>query len=201
MCRCPFHSILFTAPSSLPASLALFLPLYSEGIGRVSVWKQSGRRARHSAVHLNQTSTTAPCVIKCISFAFFCFVTERQLNKGGDSDRKLSKKTTTKREPKPKPKPQSSICTEAVGNRNPSPVPLRRKSSGKQAKLGHRMSSYIALLGLFVLLMLPILYETSHIFRYYFKFLIYYGIVSFNSIVLIPAFLTRPCDVRNLLWV
>lgn len=61
------------------------------------------------------------------------------------------------------------------------------------------MSSYIALLGLFVLLMLPILYETSHIFRYYFKFLIYYGIVSFNSIVLIPAFLTRPCDVRNLL--
>lgn len=49
--------------------------------------------------------------------------------------------------------------------------------------------------------MLPFLYETNHIFRYYFKFLIYYGIVSFNSIVLIPAFLTRPCDVRNLLWV
>ncbi|KAH8305862.1 hypothetical protein KR044_000091, partial [Drosophila immigrans] len=62
------------------------------------------------------------------------------------------------------------------------------------------MSSYIELLGLFVLLMLPFLYETNHIFRYYFKFLIYYGIVSFNSIVLIPAFLTRPCDVRNLLW-
>ncbi|XP_034139010.1 1-acyl-sn-glycerol-3-phosphate acyltransferase alpha isoform X3 [Drosophila guanche] len=62
------------------------------------------------------------------------------------------------------------------------------------------MSSFIELLGLFLLLMLPFLYETNHIFRYYFKFLIYYGIVSFNSIVLIPAFLTRPCDVRNLLW-
>ncbi|KAH8293332.1 hypothetical protein KR018_005464, partial [Drosophila ironensis] len=62
------------------------------------------------------------------------------------------------------------------------------------------MSSFIELLGLFLLLMLPFLYETNHIFRYYFKFLMYYGIVSFNSIVLIPAFLTRPCDVRNLLW-
>ncbi|XP_001354866.3 1-acyl-sn-glycerol-3-phosphate acyltransferase alpha [Drosophila pseudoobscura] len=62
------------------------------------------------------------------------------------------------------------------------------------------MSSFIELLGLFMLLMLPFLYETNHIFRYYFKFLIYYGIVSFNAIVLIPAFLTRPCDVRNLLW-
>ncbi|XP_013105597.2 1-acyl-sn-glycerol-3-phosphate acyltransferase alpha [Stomoxys calcitrans] len=62
------------------------------------------------------------------------------------------------------------------------------------------MTSYIELFGLIVLLMLPFLYESSHIFRYYFKFLIYYGIVSFNSIVLIPAFLFRPCDVRNLLW-
>ncbi|XP_037819037.1 1-acyl-sn-glycerol-3-phosphate acyltransferase alpha [Lucilia sericata] len=62
------------------------------------------------------------------------------------------------------------------------------------------MTSYIELFGLIVLLMLPFLYETSHIFRYYFKFLIYYGLVSFNSIVLIPAFMCRPCDVRNLLW-
>eukprot|EP00099_Drosophila_melanogaster_P006852 NP_001259494.1 uncharacterized protein Dmel_CG3812, isoform C [Drosophila melanogaster] len=62
------------------------------------------------------------------------------------------------------------------------------------------MTSFIELLGLFLLLMLPFLYETNHIFRYYFKFLMYYGIVSFNSIILIPAFLTRPCDVRNLLW-
>ncbi|KAI8034379.1 1-acyl-sn-glycerol-3-phosphate acyltransferase alpha [Drosophila gunungcola] len=62
------------------------------------------------------------------------------------------------------------------------------------------MSSFLELLGLFLLLMLPFLYETNHIFRYYFKFMMYYGIVSFNSIVLIPAFLTRPCDVRNLLW-
>ncbi|XP_030243963.1 1-acyl-sn-glycerol-3-phosphate acyltransferase alpha [Drosophila navojoa] len=62
------------------------------------------------------------------------------------------------------------------------------------------MSSYLELFGLFVLLMLPFLYETNHIFRYYFKFMLYYGIVSLNAIILIPAFLTRPCDVRNLLW-
>uniref|UniRef100_A0A1A9X580 1-acyl-sn-glycerol-3-phosphate acyltransferase n=1 Tax=Glossina brevipalpis TaxID=37001 RepID=A0A1A9X580_9MUSC len=62
------------------------------------------------------------------------------------------------------------------------------------------MTTYIELVGLLIILMLPFLYETSHIFRYYFKFLIYYGIVSFNSIILIPAFLFRPCDVRNLLW-
>ncbi|TDG42202.1 hypothetical protein AWZ03_011377 [Drosophila navojoa] len=61
------------------------------------------------------------------------------------------------------------------------------------------MSSYLELFGLFVLLMLPFLYETNHIFRYYFKFMLYYGIVSLNAIILIPAFLTRPCDVRNLL--
>lgn len=63
----------------------------------------------------------------------------------------------------------------------------------------HVMTTYLELVGLFVLLMLPFLYETSHIFRYYFKFLLYYGIVSFNSIILIPCFLLRPCDIRNLL--
>ncbi|XP_053951556.1 1-acyl-sn-glycerol-3-phosphate acyltransferase alpha isoform X1 [Anastrepha ludens] len=64
------------------------------------------------------------------------------------------------------------------------------------------MTSYIELLVLFLLLLLPFpfFYENSHIFRYYFKFFIYYGIVSFNSIILIPAFLLRPFDVRNLLW-
>ncbi|XP_020713811.1 1-acyl-sn-glycerol-3-phosphate acyltransferase alpha isoform X2 [Ceratitis capitata] len=64
------------------------------------------------------------------------------------------------------------------------------------------MASYAELFVLFLLLMLPFpfFYENSHIFRYYFKFCIYYGIVSFNSIILIPAFLLRPFDVRNLLW-
>ncbi|XP_036339268.1 1-acyl-sn-glycerol-3-phosphate acyltransferase alpha isoform X2 [Rhagoletis pomonella] len=64
------------------------------------------------------------------------------------------------------------------------------------------MTSYFELFALFLLLMLPFpfFYENSHIFRYYFKFFIYYGIVSINSIILIPAFLLRPFDVRNLLW-
>ncbi|XP_067636298.1 1-acyl-sn-glycerol-3-phosphate acyltransferase alpha-like [Eurosta solidaginis] len=64
------------------------------------------------------------------------------------------------------------------------------------------MATYIELFVLVMLLMLPfpLIYENSPNFRYYFKFFIYYGIVSFNSIILIPAFLLRPFDVRNLLW-
>lgn len=64
------------------------------------------------------------------------------------------------------------------------------------------MASYVELFVLCLLLMLPFpfFYENSHMFRYYFKFFIYYGIVSFNSVILIPAFLLRPFDVRNLLW-
>nr|XP_014086572.2 1-acyl-sn-glycerol-3-phosphate acyltransferase alpha [Bactrocera oleae]XP_036232907.1 1-acyl-sn-glycerol-3-phosphate acyltransferase alpha [Bactrocera oleae]XP_036232908.1 1-acyl-sn-glycerol-3-phosphate acyltransferase alpha [Bactrocera oleae]XP_036232909.1 1-acyl-sn-glycerol-3-phosphate acyltransferase alpha [Bactrocera oleae] len=64
------------------------------------------------------------------------------------------------------------------------------------------MTSYVELFVLFLLLMLPFpfFYENSHMFRYYLKFFIYYGIVSFNALILIPAFLLRPFDVRNLLW-
>lgn len=50
-----------------------------------------------------------------------------------------------------------------------------------------------------LILMLPFLYETSPTFRYYLKFLVYYLVVSFNSIILIPVFMLRPCDVKNLL--
>ncbi|XP_055374751.1 1-acyl-sn-glycerol-3-phosphate acyltransferase beta [Condylostylus longicornis] len=62
------------------------------------------------------------------------------------------------------------------------------------------MTSYFEIGILVSILMLPIFYEKSHAFRYYFKFLIYYLVVSVNAIILIPAFLCRPCDVRNLLW-
>ncbi|KAL5275420.1 hypothetical protein ACFFRR_001350 [Megaselia abdita] len=61
------------------------------------------------------------------------------------------------------------------------------------------MDSYFELFCLFFILLLPFLYETNHTFRYYFKFAIYYGVVSFNSILLIPYFLIRPCSVLNLL--
>ncbi|KAK0179785.1 hypothetical protein PV327_005503 [Microctonus hyperodae] len=49
------------------------------------------------------------------------------------------------------------------------------------------------------ILVLPFLYETSHAFRYYFKFFLYYGIVMANSIILIPFMLFQPGNVKNLL--
>ncbi|KAK2584649.1 hypothetical protein KPH14_006996 [Odynerus spinipes] len=48
------------------------------------------------------------------------------------------------------------------------------------------------------ILLLPFLYEASRTFRYYFKFLVYYGIVTFAAIVLIPVFLLRPRNIKNL---
>lgn len=49
------------------------------------------------------------------------------------------------------------------------------------------------------ILILPFLYESSHVFRYYLKFFLYYIIVMINSVILIPVFLCKPRDVRNLL--
>jgi len=51
------------------------------------------------------------------------------------------------------------------------------------------------------ILVLPFLYETSRTFRYYFKFLIYYGIVMMNAVLLIPVFSLRPGNVKNFLSV
>ncbi|XP_043276380.1 1-acyl-sn-glycerol-3-phosphate acyltransferase alpha isoform X1 [Venturia canescens] len=49
------------------------------------------------------------------------------------------------------------------------------------------------------ILVLPFLYETSRTFRYYFKFLMYYGIVMANAILVIPIMMFRPGNVKNLL--
>lgn len=49
------------------------------------------------------------------------------------------------------------------------------------------------------ILMLPFLYESSPVFRYYLKFFVYYIVVSVNSCILIPVFCLKPGDVRNLL--
>ncbi|XP_033226916.1 1-acyl-sn-glycerol-3-phosphate acyltransferase alpha [Belonocnema kinseyi] len=48
------------------------------------------------------------------------------------------------------------------------------------------------------ILVLPFLYETSRTFRYYFKFLVYYGVVMVNALLLTPYFCFRPYNVRNL---
>ncbi|XP_019877825.1 1-acyl-sn-glycerol-3-phosphate acyltransferase alpha [Aethina tumida] len=49
------------------------------------------------------------------------------------------------------------------------------------------------------ILILPFLYESSHVFRYHLKFFLYYGITMVNSVILIPVFCFRPKDVKNLL--
>lgn len=51
------------------------------------------------------------------------------------------------------------------------------------------------------ILVLPFLYETSRTFRYYFKFLMYYGIVMFNAVLILPAISFRAWNVKNFLLV
>ncbi|CAB0030172.1 unnamed protein product [Trichogramma brassicae] len=48
------------------------------------------------------------------------------------------------------------------------------------------------------LLILPFLYEANRTFRYYFKFLIYYGVTMVYAVILIPIMMFRPKNVRNL---
>ncbi|XP_033327808.1 1-Acylglycerol-3-phosphate O-acyltransferase 1 isoform X1 [Megalopta genalis] len=45
--------------------------------------------------------------------------------------------------------------------------------------------------------LLPFLYEMNRTFRYYFKFLLYYGYVMVNSITLLPLMVLRPRNVKN----
>ncbi|CAL7947964.1 unnamed protein product [Xylocopa violacea] len=49
------------------------------------------------------------------------------------------------------------------------------------------------------ILVLPFLFEMSRTFRYYFKFLLYYGYVMMFSIILLPIMLLRPWNVKNLI--
>jgi len=51
------------------------------------------------------------------------------------------------------------------------------------------------------ILVLPFLYETSRTFRYYFKFLIYYGIVIVVATLFLPIFSLRPGNVKNFVLV
>jgi lysophosphatidate acyltransferase len=60
-------------------------------------------------------------------------------------------------------------------------------------------ASYTEIILAGCILVLPFLYESSHVFRYHLKFLLYYGIVMLNSVILIPLFACRAGNVRNLL--
>ncbi|XP_040152348.1 1-acyl-sn-glycerol-3-phosphate acyltransferase alpha [Anopheles arabiensis] len=60
------------------------------------------------------------------------------------------------------------------------------------------LSNYAELFLVCAIILMPIFYETSSRFRYYFKIFVYYAVVILNSFFFIPIFLFRPCDVRNL---
>ncbi|XP_058446773.1 1-acyl-sn-glycerol-3-phosphate acyltransferase alpha-like [Malaya genurostris] len=62
------------------------------------------------------------------------------------------------------------------------------------------MASYFEICLVCGIILLPIFYETSHTFRYYFKFFVLYLGVIINAMILIPAMSFRPRNVRNLVW-
>ncbi|XP_058824862.1 1-acyl-sn-glycerol-3-phosphate acyltransferase alpha-like [Topomyia yanbarensis] len=62
------------------------------------------------------------------------------------------------------------------------------------------MASYFEICLVCGIILLPIFYETSHKFRYYFKFFVLYLSVIINAIILIPPMCFRPRNVRNLVW-
>ncbi|XP_014259114.1 1-acyl-sn-glycerol-3-phosphate acyltransferase alpha [Cimex lectularius] len=51
----------------------------------------------------------------------------------------------------------------------------------------------------FVFLLMPILYEHNRVFRYYFKFFVYYGFIMITSIIVIPIMIWKPRNVENLI--
>jgi len=63
------------------------------------------------------------------------------------------------------------------------------------------LPTYLDVVVVAFVLILPFLYDTSRAFRYYFKFFIYYGIVMTTAVVVIPIMMCRPKDVKNLLYV
>ncbi|KAJ8918029.1 hypothetical protein NQ315_011485 [Exocentrus adspersus] len=60
-------------------------------------------------------------------------------------------------------------------------------------------ASYTEIVLASCILILPFLYESSHVFRYHLKFFLYYSIVMINSVILLPVFCFKPMNVRNLL--
>uniref|UniRef100_A0A1B6IBR7 1-acyl-sn-glycerol-3-phosphate acyltransferase n=1 Tax=Homalodisca liturata TaxID=320908 RepID=A0A1B6IBR7_9HEMI len=54
-------------------------------------------------------------------------------------------------------------------------------------------------LTIFIFLIVPIMYELSRGFRYYFKFFVYYFIIMLTSVVVIPIMMWKPKDVKNLI--
>lgn len=59
--------------------------------------------------------------------------------------------------------------------------------------------SLAELLTISIFLLMPILYEHSNVFRYYFKFFTYYGVIMITSLVVIPVMVWKPRNVENLI--
>lgn len=65
----------------------------------------------------------------------------------------------------------------------------------------HQVMSPTEFITIIILLLLPILYEHSHTFRYYLKFVIYYGLIMLTSVLVIPIMIWKPRNVENLMLV
>ncbi|XP_044756617.1 1-acyl-sn-glycerol-3-phosphate acyltransferase alpha-like [Coccinella septempunctata] len=61
------------------------------------------------------------------------------------------------------------------------------------------VESYLKIFLTSCLLILPLLYKTSHVFRYYAKFSIYILFCTINAVYLTPFFCLRPRHIRNFL--
>lgn len=58
--------------------------------------------------------------------------------------------------------------------------------------------SYVELVLAGIILVLPFLYESSQVFRFYLKLFLYYFWVSCMAVILLPVFCLKPKDVKNL---
>lgn len=59
-------------------------------------------------------------------------------------------------------------------------------------------ASYAEIIFAGCILILPFLYESSHVFRYYLKFFLYYFLVSCVALFVLPYYCFKAKDVRNL---
>lgn len=59
-------------------------------------------------------------------------------------------------------------------------------------------ASYTELILAGLILVLPFLYESSHVFRFYLKFFLYYVWVTCMAIIVTPLFAFNAKNVRNL---
>lgn len=60
-------------------------------------------------------------------------------------------------------------------------------------------ANFYQILVVFLTILIAFFYETSGVFRYYVRFGLYYGIVMFESVFMIPIYCLRAKNVCNLM--